>query len=160
MSMEWENLEAHVWKAYMGEGRHRRTLTFTWFYEGMYSKMLAIDAHQHSFGPYCYEYAEEVLESLEDILEENGAAMASFLDTFEYDGSTRIWDGALKSGEDYPAHIQLHAYVEMWDKNCEPVRFTLAELQDFHDALYEVLSWIEIGYEGDEPWIFCKEAEE
>ncbi len=151
---DWDQADAHIWTVHTGDS-HKANFVFTWFYD---QRRLAIDYGTHRFGPYIIGAARDVLESLEDLLGDDGAGMASYAEFS--DGSTEIYRGRLKDGREYLSHIQLHAYMEIQDSRLEPVRFTLDQMADFHDALKEVLFLIEEGYEGNEPWCLNKEVDE
>lgn len=148
MIQEWMETDAHIWTAYT-EGSYRTAFRFTWYNK----RMLAIEIGRHRFGPFCYEVACEILENLVDLLGDDGAAMASYADYS--DGSTEIHRGS--NGTERPAHIKLHAYMEIEDQEGEPVKLTMDQMEDFYGALCEVLSDIE---DGDEPWCLCEEESE
>lgn len=146
MIEEWKETDAHAWTVYMEKGH--RAFRFIWWSK----RMLAIEIGWHMFGPFCYEAACDILENLKDLLADDGAAMASYV---EYsDGSTEIHRG---NGVARPANIKLHAYMEIEDRNGELVKLTLDQMEDFYGALCKVLSDIE---DGDEPWCLCKEVSE
>lgn len=59
-----------------------------------------------------------------------------------HDGSTEVYRAGME-GKESQHHIQVHAYVEMWDDRCEPFKLTLDQAEAFHHALEEVLAEID-----------------